>query len=47
MLGFKSYYSARKTLTGIDNVRMIQKGQIIGTSKQNPSFKNYKTLMAA
>jgi len=47
MLGFKSYYSARNTLTGIENIRMIQKGQIIGTTKQNSSFANFKTLMAA
>lgn len=46
MLGFKSYHSARNTLTGIENVRMIQKGQIIGTTKQNSSFNNFKILMA-
>jgi putative transposase len=47
MLGFKSYYSARNTLTGIENIRMIQKGQIVGTTKQYSAFENYKTLMAA
>ena len=47
MLGFKSYYSAKNTLNGIENIRMIQKGQIIGCTKQYSAFENYKTLMAA
>ena len=29
-LGFKNFYSARETISGIENIRMIQKGQIIG-----------------
>jgi putative transposase len=47
MLGFKSYYSARNTLIGIENIRMIQKGQIVGTTKKNSSFESFKILMAA
>ncbi len=34
MLGFKNFQSAKSTLSGIENIRMIQKGQIIG---QDPS----------
>ena len=30
MLGFKSFNSAKITIAGIENIRMIQKGQIIG-----------------
>ena len=33
MLGFKSFESARKTISGIENIRMIQKGQILGQQK--------------
>ncbi len=29
MLGFKSFHSAKITITGIENIRMIQKRQII------------------
>ena len=29
MLGFKNFYSAKETLSGIENIRMIQKGQIL------------------
>jgi putative transposase len=47
MLGFKSFNCARNTLTGIENVRMIQKGQIIGTSRKNSAFENFKILMAS
>jgi transposase-like protein len=28
MLGFKSFHVAQATITGVENVRMIQKGQI-------------------
>ena len=30
MLGFKNFYSAKKTITGIEMVHMIKKGQIHG-----------------
>lgn len=46
MLGFKSYHSARNTLTSIENIRMIQKGQVIETTK-NSSFENYRIFMAS
>ncbi|HQS84386.1 MAG: IS6 family transposase [Alphaproteobacteria bacterium 16-39-46] len=29
-LGFKNFYCAKETISGIENIRMIQKGQIIG-----------------
>ena len=29
-LGFKNFYSAKETISGIENIRMIQKRQIIG-----------------
>jgi transposase-like protein len=32
MLGFKSFRSAKITIAGIENIRMIQKGQIIGSN---------------
>jgi transposase-like protein len=47
MLGFKSFRSAKITIAGIENVRMIQKGQIIGANKQVSTFENFKMLMAA
>ena len=33
MLGFKSFDSAHKTISGIENIRIIQKGQILGQQK--------------
>ena len=32
MLGFKGFRSAKITIAGIENIRMIQKGQIIGSN---------------
>jgi putative transposase len=46
MLGFKSFHSARLTLSGIENIKMVQKGQIIGQQKNNAAFKNFVNLMA-
>jgi hypothetical protein len=31
MLGFKSFSSAKITIAGIENIPIIQKGQIIGS----------------
>ena len=47
MLGFKSFRSAKITITGIENIRIIQKGQIIGTNDNLSTFENFKMLMAA
>ena len=47
MLGFKSFLSAKITIAGIENVRMIQKGQIMGTSKNLSVFQNFQKLMIA
>ena len=45
-LGFKNFYSARETISGIENIRMIQKGQILGQSACQSSFNNCANLMA-
>jgi len=47
MLGFKSFRSAKITIAGIENIRMIQKGQIIGANSQVSTFENFTMLMAA
>lgn len=47
MLGFKSFNSARTSITGIENIRMIQKGQIVGSNDKNSTFKNFVMLMAS
>ena len=47
MLGFKSFHSAKMTITGIENIRMIQKGQITGANDNVSVFKNFVTLMAS
>ena len=47
MLGFKSFRSAKITLAGIENIRMIQKGQIIGSNDNLSAFENFKMLMAS
>ncbi len=47
MLGFKSFHSAEMTITGIENVRMIQKRQIIGANDNLSTFENFAMLMAS
>ncbi len=47
MLGFKSFHSAEMTITGIENVRMIQKKQIIGANDNLSAFENFAMLIAA
>ena len=47
MLGFKSFCSAKITIASIENVRMIQKGQIIGSSNKVSVFENFAALMGA
>jgi putative transposase len=46
MLGFKNFYSAKNTISAIENIRMIQKGQIFGFNMKKSVFENYATLMA-
>ncbi len=46
MLGFKSFHSANITITGIENIRIIQKGQLIGAKKQESTFENFAKLMS-
>ena len=45
-LGFKNFFSAKATLSGIENIRMIQKGQIIGQRPSQSAFSNFVSLMA-
>jgi putative transposase len=45
MLGFKNFYSVKTTIAGIESVRMIQKGQIVGTEKNNNAWDNFTALM--
>ena len=47
MLGFKNFQSAKITIAGIENIRMMQKGQIVGAYTHLYAFENFKTLMAA
>ena len=46
-LGFKCFHSASDTIEGIESVRMIQKGQITGQTKNSSSFRNFANLMVA
>jgi putative transposase len=46
MLGFKNFYSAKETISGIENVRIIQKGQIIGQRPNQSAYTNFAELMA-
>ncbi len=45
-LGFKNFYSAAATISGIENIRMIQKRQIEGCDTANSTFQNFCALMA-
>jgi putative transposase len=44
MLGFKSFESASRTLTGIEIVRMIKKGQV--THPNASTYTTFCTLAA-
>jgi transposase-like protein len=46
MLGFKNFQPAKATLSGIENIRMIQKGQIIGQNASPFAFNNFVALLA-
>ena len=46
-LGFKNLTSAKRTIMGIENIRMIQKNQIKGTHEDNSVYKNFCILMAS
>ena len=45
MLAFQSFKTARTTLSGIENMRMIQKNQIIGADSGANAFENFKMVM--
>ena len=47
MLGFKNFQSAKITLAGIENIRMIQKKQIMDADSHRYAFENFKMLMAS
>ena len=47
ILGFKSVRPAKITISVIENIRIIQKGQIIGSNYKVSTFENFKMLMAA
>ena len=47
MLGFKNFHSAKNTIVGIENIRMIQKRQVIGADEHLYAFENFKTLIAS
>jgi len=46
MLGFKNFQSAKETIAGIENIRIIQKGQINGQKPNQSAFENFVELMA-
>lgn len=45
--GFKSFRSATITITGIENIRIVQKGQIVGSNDNVSTFENFKMLIAS
>ena len=47
MLGFKSFASAKITIAGIENIRMIQKGQLTSSNDNVSTYQNFAMLMAA
>ena len=47
MLGFKSFAAARNTLSGIENIRMIQKRQVVTANDKLSTFENFALLLAA
>lgn len=47
MLGFKSFCSAKITNTGMENISMIQKEQIVRANDLVSTFENFKMLMVS
>lgn len=47
MLGFKTFRSVKTTITGIENICIIQKGQILVSNDNVSTFKNFKMLIAS
>ncbi len=47
MLGFKNFQAAKITISGIENIRMIQKGQTSTANDNSYTFENFSELMAA
>jgi putative transposase len=46
MLGFKSFTFAKITISGIENICMIQKKQIVGSNDKLSTFENFVMLVA-
>ncbi|WP_439099474.1 IS6 family transposase [Cardinium endosymbiont of Oedothorax gibbosus] len=46
MLSFKCFKAAAITIAGIENIRMIQKGKVIGAKNHLSIFENFVMLMA-
>ncbi len=46
MLGFKNFYSTKQTIPGIENITIIDKGQIIGQKPNQIAFNDFAELMA-
>ena len=46
-LGFKSFRSAKITITDIENIRIIQKGQLTCSNDNLSTYQNFKMLMAS
>lgn len=47
MLCLRNFQSTKITITGVKNIRMIQKGQIVGDGSYFYAFGNFKMLMAS
>ena len=45
-LGFKSFWSAKKTIAGFEILHMIKKGQLDTQGATNSNFENFASLVA-
>jgi hypothetical protein len=43
MLGFKNFFSPKRTIAGIESIRMIQKGQIDGFDVKKINLSEFQT----
>jgi putative transposase len=46
MLGFKNFFSAKRTIAGIESIRMIQKRPIDGFDEKQSTYQHFQLLMA-
>jgi len=47
MLGFKSFSAAEITISGIESIRIIQKGQVEGADADTFVFENFCSVLAS